>query len=156
MVAKIIGTILLINFVNSFICFIYLILSNVRIINQCQVSEVGDRHDVSIQRLIHDDALTGYVKCAPKRNSYSATTFNHRQSQTNRTVNHANITVFTHQPIHRPTVIFSTLFIASSSCTTSRGGKNVTCWICTLELTTARKSPDTSDMPASYFAWDRM
>ena len=125
MVAKIIGTILLINFVNSFICFIYLILSNVRIINQCQVSEVGDQHDVSIQRLIHDDALTGYVKCAPKRNSYSATTFNHRQSQTNRTVNHANITVFTHQPIHRPTVIFSTLSLRLLVVPQVEGGKTL-------------------------------
>lgn len=74
-----------------------LTLSNVRIINQRRALQA----DVSIQGLIHDDALTAICKAhqsaIPMARQRSIIA-----SQTNGTVNHANIiTELTHQPIHR-------------------------------------------------------
>lgn len=70
-------------------------------------------------------------------------------SQTNGTVNHANIiTGFTHQPIHRPTTIFSTLIVtAPSGCTVSRWREKRYLPVRIHELTTARTSRDASDIP---------
>lgn len=57
--------------------------------------------DVSIQNLIHDDDLTGYVKRARAR--FLARRRSIIASQTNGTVNHANIiTGFTHQDDSSP------------------------------------------------------